>query len=197
MIRVMVEVRTREAEYRSVKHLSTSIRGLPSSVQLAGRERRLLLHGPLYHVAFERSVGNRNRNGYFPLSPPRLNGNQRSSRLIDAIIGSTAPSRQESIRSKSSTSVVSFKSHENASSISSFDFPITSSRENCFPPRLRQACPDISKNSLHAFVFGDLLLLATPILGDNLREQEWCLWNHIGLSRVLNVSEQTHGEHQS
>jgi hypothetical protein len=197
MIRVMVEVRTREAEYQLIKQLSTSIRGLPSSVQLAGRERRLLLHGPLYYVTFERFVGKRSRDDCFPLSPPKLNSNQRSSRLIEAIIGSAPPNHQESIRSKSSSSMISFKSHENASSISSTDFLVMPSLENCFPTRFRQACSNTSQTLLQAFVFTDLLLLATPMPGDNSSEQEWCLWNQMGFSRVLSVSEQTCGEHRS
>ena len=50
VIRVMREVKLREEEYVFVKDLLARIRGLPSSIQLVRRERRLVAHGVLGRI---------------------------------------------------------------------------------------------------------------------------------------------------
>lgn len=50
VVNVMWEVKLREEEYAFVKSIARRIHGLPSSAQLARRERRLLAHGPLQRI---------------------------------------------------------------------------------------------------------------------------------------------------
>lgn len=140
VIRVMNEVKRREEEYNLVKDISVSIKGLPSSIQLARRERRLLAKGPLLRVGLgggdpltvAAQPGTQDRsfldqtNGNL-LSISDLNFPQRTPRLFDAINQwGVRRERSGSVKSYAS-SALSFKSYETTSTISSSDLMTPSS----------------------------------------------------------------------
>src|ERR1700690_3441403 len=113
IIRVMSEVKFREDEYDLVKDISTRIHGLPSSAQLAKRERRLLAQGTLY---FRRSA--HHLLNFVSSSNPIPN---LKSKLITAIKDwGRQRERSGSVRS-TSTTTMSFRSYDTVSSSSRFD----------------------------------------------------------------------------
>jgi hypothetical protein len=143
VIRVMSEVKTREDEYDLVKDISAHIHGLPS-VQLARRERRLLVHGLLQHVEGDSTKNGCSSDSSSPARSlgfdfsERKDGERRGSRLLDAINEwNVHRGRSGSVKSTASSATgVSFKSH--ASTVSSF--PVTPFLE-CFPPRCNVVSP--------------------------------------------------------
>ena len=231
VIRVMSEVKTREDEYDLVKSIAAHVQGLPSSIQLARRERRLLAHGLLQRVELDDIEG---ESSYFhsSIQPPgfsyprlreRKDKPKRSSRLLDAINEWNGHrGRSGSVKSTASSATgVSFKSHTTDSSLS-IAFPITPPSGR-FPSRCSVVSPSptstldgiygrpLSVSSeysghggkrffsapvsqanntamVHAFVFTDITLFATPItLNDE--DPDWYLLEDIGLSRILGVKE--------
>jgi hypothetical protein len=217
VIHVLNEVKAREDEYDFIKSFSTRIHGLPSSVQLATRERRLLFHGLLHLVNTDVglvrnpksllatstiSVDSYNNRGVKPLN--------RSSRLASAINEWDARrGRSESTSSWSTgTSFNSFGTSSGASS----DLPATpcSTFFSCYrisvpAGRLNNAAsripaspsPSPRRNStvygtpVQVFVFTDLVLLAVPTSSST---SDWSLLKNIGIARVLGVPEQPEQE---
>ena len=213
----MNEVKAREDQYDLVKDILAQIRGLPPSIQLAKRERRLLAHGLLQRVTGPCSQGPDS------LRPAGEEAPKRNSRLAEAITEwDRGRGRSASVKSTSSSATgVSFKSYETNSSASS-SIPTTPSSD-CFPSRCRIfpksnadfAYASISEThghhdtrsrraltnshlddeaemrSVHAFVFTDLVLLTSPINSSRAEDDgpKWCLLDGIGLAMVLSVTE--------
>jgi hypothetical protein len=206
IIRIMSEVKFREDEYDIVKDICTRIHGLPSSAQLARRERRLLAQGTLHRLQSAHHLLNF-------VSPPDVVPD-RNSRLITAINDwGVQQDRSGSVKS-SSTTTMSFRSYDTASSCSSesrFDFqrgitsPLYPDRDNPYvgfqtPPSARdwprpsqplKRLPDASYPTVvNAFVFTDLVVFATPITRrESNKCQNWRLLEDIGIARVLAVTE--------
>ncbi|KAJ7117886.1 hypothetical protein C8R43DRAFT_1112682 [Mycena crocata] len=140
VIKVMTEVKNREDEYDLVKSISKRIKGLPSSVPLARRGRRLLFHGQLLWVRpdSQRLQGTttalpENRSGYIDGQRLHPQGNtaspRRSSKLVDAIHDwDQRRARSGSVKSNvSSGTTASFSSHSTNSSSASSEPPLTPS----------------------------------------------------------------------
>jgi hypothetical protein len=202
----MREVKTQEEEYELVKDRLEHIKGMPASLQLAQRSRRLLARGRLErenHSSNLRSpaVGGELREH----SRSRQATGVRQSRLISAIQSRAV--RSDSIRttSESSTSMDSHLSDDLRAKLYPSDFlersTSTSSlahqdaRERKFTD-LRYARPILeSREPLYTLVFTDLVLLASPAHDmSGLRDLEmqfhsWRLLEGIGISRVLKVTE--------
>jgi hypothetical protein len=136
----MTEVKHREDEYDRVKDISSRLEGLPSTVQLARRERRLLAHG-LLRLAEGCIIdqtgsptcdsGEPEANRTNLLLPSSSLGHQRTSRLFEAVneLG-VRRGRSASVKSTAS-SALSFKSYESQSTTESA-LPITPS-SGCYP----------------------------------------------------------------
>lgn len=212
MIRVMREVKLQDEEYALVKERLGKINGLPPSLQLAHRSRRLLARGRLereyprdrVHVA---TNGGTLRENERSNSAPGV----RQSRLISVI--QSRAIRSDSIRTASDSAT-------SMTSLFSGDFPTTPYPPE-IPQRLTSASSSIHSNvwdaqyatprnarqslgphgqttqTLYTLVFNDIVLLASPAFDPSVRQDSgqatqidsWCLLEGIGLSRVLRVIE--------
>jgi hypothetical protein len=206
-IRVMREVKLQEEEYELVKDRLGHIKGLPTSVQLAHRSRRLLARGRL-----ERE--NPRGKARAATTGGELHEHRRShhaagvrqSRLI-SVIQSRAV-RSDSIRttSESNASIGSRFSDDLQSRPYPSEFlrhsPSTSSlaRQDAWERQFtsqRNAHPilETRAESLYTLVFNDLVLFASPIYDSGARRDRempgdsWNLVEGIGISRVLKVIE--------
>jgi hypothetical protein len=209
MICTMREVKVREDEYDLVNDLLSRIRGLPASLSLARRERRLLARGRLLlqdPAAPRLSVSDlvdspSHRSGRADFGVHRRTNSNRHSRLFEAV-------RQHSRRTSESSSDSTFTA-------SSSSTPLTPISHEQFLPDQKNEMDAASHGSLlqlhvqattiQVFVFSDLVLLASPIdmlesddaasLSTTDRhspppsgaEPRWQLLDLIGLSRVLGV----------
>ncbi|KAI0051283.1 hypothetical protein FA95DRAFT_309035 [Auriscalpium vulgare] len=188
MIRIMREVKLQEEEYDLVKDRLSRIQGLPPSIQLARRERRLLARGRLVRefIVEQRPpvVGHPSRSEQY-LRPPTALTSDRSkpkqSRLISALTSRNAESSGRSNSTKSTTSSqFSFESDLSASSttppltpVSPFSFglplagPQRGAKNEYNVPQstlLNMRRSESFKQSLvHTLVFTDLIILASPL----------------------------------
>jgi len=195
MIRVLSEVKFREDEYDVVKDIATRIHGLPSSAQLARRERRLLAQGFLHRLQSAHHL--LNFDSTTDVSHNRTPG------LVAAINDwSVQRDRSGSVKS-TSTTTMSFRSYDTASSCSSdsrFDShrgilsPPHVGRDTSYvglrtPPSSRDKRPS-QQTAVHAFVFTDLVVFATPIARrESNKCQNWRLLEDIGIARILAATE--------
>jgi hypothetical protein len=207
IIRVMREVKLQEEEYELVKDRLGHIKGLPASLQLAHRSRRLLARGRLER---ENPAGNvRAATTGRELHDHRRSHHAagvRQSRLI-SVIQSRAV-RSDSIRttSESNTSMGSHFSDDLQSKHYPSDFfrhsPSASSlaRQDVWErqftsPRNAQPILELRAETLYTLVFNDLALFASPIYDPSARHDRempgysWSLIEGIGISRVLKVIE--------
>jgi hypothetical protein len=139
----MTEVKIREDEYDLIKNIAGRIQGLPSSVQLARRERRLLTEGLLQRTEIKdhtresiHAYSTSNVSILHDRSGDRLSASKpqtvvldtlkRSSRLVDAINNwDTRRGRSGSVKSTASSGTgVSFKSY-GTSSTGTSNLPLT------------------------------------------------------------------------
>jgi hypothetical protein len=207
IIRVMREVKLQEEEYELVKDRMGHIKGLPTSVQLAHRSRRLLARGRLEREnprgkARAGTTGGELHEDGRSHHPAGV----RQSRLI-SVIQSRAV-RSDSIRttSESNASIGSrfsddlqskpypsgyLRHSRSASSLARQDV-----WERQFTsPRNAPSIPETRAETLYTLVFNDLVLFASPICDSSARhdrEMPGDLWNiieGIGISRVLKVIE--------
>ena len=207
IIRVMREVKLQEEEYELVKDRMGHIKGLPTSVQLAHRSRRLLARGRLEREnprgkARAATIGGELHEHGRSHHPAGV----RQSRLI-SVIQSRAV-RSDSIRttSESNASIGSrfsddlqskpypsgyLRHSRSASSLARQDV-----WERQFTsPRNAPSIPETRAETLYTLVFNDLVLFASPICDSSARhdrEMPGDLWNlieGIGISRVLKVIE--------
>jgi hypothetical protein len=207
IIRVMREVKVQEEEYELVKDRLGHIKGLPASLQLAHRSRRLLARGRLQRenprgkiptAAIGRELHEHRRSHH----PPGV----RQSRLISVI--QSRVMRSDSIRttSESTTSMGSHFSDDLQGKAYPSDFfrrsPSASSlaRQDVWERQFtspRNAHPILESRAvtLYTLVFNDLVLFSSPIFDLNTRherempEDSWSLIEGIGISRVLKVME--------
>jgi hypothetical protein len=207
IIRVMREVKLQEEEYELVKDRLGHIKGLPTSVQLAHRSRRLLARGrlerdnPRGKARASTTGGELHEHGRSHHA-----AGVRQSRLI-SVIQSRAV-RSDSIRttSESNASIGSRFSDDLQSKPYPSNFfrhsPSTSSlaRQDVWErqftsPRNAHSIPEIRAETLYTLVFNDLVLFASPANDSSARHDRempgdsWNLIEGIGISRVLKVVE--------
>jgi hypothetical protein len=202
IIRVLREVKAREDEYNLIKALSSSIEGLPSSINLARRERRLLARGPLYRINIpDRPTESRSHNR----EPSR-----RSVVLLNAINDWDVQRTERPVSAGTSldsyycrSSAITSESNGQSlhSQASSKDGPPSSASEEEISDSSRYhrrssflAMPPKTKSKqllVDVFVFTDLVLFASPLhkrQGHGSVER-WRLLDDIGTGRILSVSE--------
>ncbi|KIM87825.1 hypothetical protein PILCRDRAFT_85662 [Piloderma croceum F 1598] len=194
IIRVLSEVKFREDEYDVVKDIATRIHGLPLSAQLARRERRLLAQGSLHRLQSAHHLLNFDST---------TEVNQSRTPGLVAAINDWGMQRDRSGSVKStSTTTMSFRSYDTASSCSS-DSRFDSHRDILSPPHVGQdtshvGLPPSSRDkprpsqqtAVHAFIFTDLVIFATPIARrESNKCQNWRLLEDIGIARILAVTE--------
>ncbi|KAJ6558143.1 hypothetical protein B0H19DRAFT_129835 [Mycena capillaripes] len=215
VIKVMTEVKVREDEYDLVKSMSRCIKGLPPSVSLAKRGRRLLFQGQLLRVRADRnatraqlSVKESTLDARCNL--PNASASKRSSNLVDAL--RDWDQRRE--RSGSNTSASTTASYSTQSSAASSESPVTpphlpsryslpaprsklprSSRpslpqEGSRPSSGRSADPRFEETRLvQIFVFTDCVVVAAAVKSRHGESEEWSLLEDVGISRLLGVIE--------
>ncbi|KAK4699527.1 hypothetical protein P7C70_g6732, partial [Phenoliferia sp. Uapishka_3] len=229
MIRVMQEVKTREDEYEEAKVLQSRIRGLPEGFKLARRDRRLVAHGALRQVhisdrdrtvlemdamARASTAGPRTSNVFAPGPEADVQANSTSSpnpRRHSTISDSGSSNRSVGSLTYSETSggsrtspstpvTPSFETLLRPDTLALGNFATVDSSSKVKPPRLIKT--KAKESSIYAFVFSDLVVLATKI-SDPVRfirtpktstrrlEQgpTYKALETIGLSRVLGVSD--------
>ena len=207
IIRVMREVKLQEEEYELVKDRLEHIKGLPASLQLAHRSRRLLARGRLERenprgkarpATVSRDLEEHRRSHHA--------AGVRQSRLISVI--QSRAMRSDSIRttSESNNSMGSHFSDDLQGKLYPSDFfrhsPSTSSlaRQDVWErqftsPRNAPPIPEARTETLYILVFNDLVLFASPIFDTSTRHDRempgdsWSLIEGIGISRVLKVIE--------
>jgi RhoGEF domain len=215
VIHVLNEVKVREDEYDLIKSISLRIQGLPPSVQLATRERRLLFRGLLHLVNTEEVAHNSktppttsmvSSDGSKGRGPNMFN---RSSKLAVAIDEWDARRARSESTSSSSTGT-SFKSLGTSSAASS-DIPATlcstffssyrisipggrlnntTSRMPASPSPSPRRNSTFSGTLVQVFIFTDLVVLTAPT--SNLAPAmtgDWTLLKDIGITRILGVTE--------
>ena len=210
MIRVMREVKLQEEEYALVKERLGKISGLPTSVQLAHRSRRLLARGRLereYPRDRVRVATNSGTLREHKSSDPTTGA--RQSRLISAIQLRAKRSDSIGTTSESTTSMGSHFSRELPTTPYPPEYPPrltpSSIHPNAWdgqftaPINARQSLGSHRqpRQSLYTLVFNDVVLLASPAFDPSGRRDSgqvtqidsWCLLEGIGLSRVLRVIE--------
>jgi hypothetical protein len=206
----MREVKLQEEEYELVKDRMGHIKGLPASVQLAHRSRRLLARGrlerenPRGKARAATTGGELHEHGRSHHA-----AGVRQSRLISVIQSKAV--RSDSIRttSESNASIGSrfsddlqskpypsnFLRHSrSASSLARQD-----NWERQFTsPRNVPSIPETRAETLYTLVFNDLILFASPTYDSNnarhdreMPEDSWNLIEGIGISRVLKVIEES------
>lgn len=217
IIHVLNEVKVREDEYDLIKSISVRIQGLPPSVQLATRERRLLFRGLLHLVDTDDVVHNSKIAPTISSDSSKSRGPNlfnRSSKLAVAINEWDAR-RGRSESTSSSNTGTSFNSLGTSSGASS-DMPATpcstffsSYRISVPDGRLNSAAnrmpaspsPNPRHNStlcgtpVQVFIFTDLVVLAAPTTSlAPATTGDWTLLEHIGIARILGVPERPEQE---
>ncbi|KAI9464387.1 hypothetical protein F5148DRAFT_1285886 [Russula earlei] len=206
VIRVMREVKLQEDEYELVREKLGQIKGLPASLQLAHRSRRLLARGRLERDFPGGKTRTTNIGGELHEHRRSVQGTgMRQSRLISVI--QSRAMRSDSIRttSESNTSMASqFSDNLKTTyppdmaqrSTSPSSFPGHNSWERQFTsPGNAHSSLETREKMLYTLVFNDLVLLASPpynSTGHHQREMQTESWNlieGIGISRVLKVME--------
>jgi hypothetical protein len=203
----MREVKLQEEEYELVKDRLKRIKGLPATLQLAHRSRRLLARGRLDRnttpcKARTASVGGEVQEH----RRPRNTAGVRQSRLISAI--QSRAIRSDSIRttSESSNSVESHFSVDSQTKPYSSHFVQRSTSASSLAHQgvwerqstgQRNAHPNVESRAetLYTLVFNDLVLLASPTFDTSsqhdqtMQVESWDLLEGIGITRVLQVKE--------
>ena len=219
IIHVLNEVKVREDEYELIKSIAVRIQGLPPSVQLATRERRLLCRGLLHlvntdEIVYVSNIAPKsspvNSESSISHGPDPFN---RSSKLAVAIKEWDAR-RGRSESTSSSNTGTSFNSMGISSGAS--DMPTTPC--STFFSSYRISVPDGRLNGttikmavspspnprcdstlcgtpVQVFIFTDLVVLATPTSSlTPAPTGDWTLLKHIGIARILGVPERSDQE---
>ncbi|KAH9051647.1 hypothetical protein EDB83DRAFT_2396851 [Lactarius deliciosus] len=210
MIRVMREVKLQEEEYALVKERLGKISGLPTSLQLAHRSRRLLARGrlereyPRDRVRISTNGGTLREN---ERSDPATG--VRQSRLISAIQSRAMRSDSMRTTSESTTSIASHFSRDLPTTALSTSTSGVGHRHRytqifgtvryATARNVRHSLGPLGlgqhTQTLYVLVFNDIVLLTSPALSgrhdsDQVAQiDSWCLLEGIGLSRVLKVVE--------
>ncbi|KAI0262113.1 hypothetical protein BC834DRAFT_972323 [Gloeopeniophorella convolvens] len=207
MIRVMREVKLQEEEYELVKDRLSRIQGLPQSLQLAHRTRRLLARGRLMREhPPARSRTTTSGHGFYDHDRTQHHyagpsSGVRQSRLIDAIRSGAVRSDSTKSTSSSAFSMESRLTDDLPPTPYTVDSSHPSIWEDKFtaPRSVRSSLrsSDGSKQVLYTLVFNDVVLLASPIRGSGNRHgsadqaDSWCLLEGMGMSRILKATEDT------
>lgn len=208
MIRVMREVKLQEEEYALVKERLGRISGLPTSVQLAHRSRRLLARGRLEHEYPRDRVRITTNGGTLrehESSDPAAG--VRQSRLISVIQSRAMRSDSIKTTSESTASMTSHVSRDLSATSYPPDYrksaswihPNALDSQYATPRNARQSLAPHEQptQTLYTLIFNDLVLLASPAFDRNDRRNSsqdaqtdsWTLLEGIGLSRILRVIE--------
>jgi hypothetical protein len=208
MIRVMREVKLQEEEYALVKERLGRISGLPTSVQLAHRSRRLLGRGRLEHEYPRDRVRITTNGGTLrehESSDPAAG--VRQSRLISVIQSRAMRSDSIKTTSESTASMTSHVSRDLSATSYPPDYrksaswihPNALDSQYATPRNARQSLAPHEQptQTLYTLIFNDLVLLASPAFDRNDRRNSsqdaqtdsWTLLEGIGLSRILRVIE--------
>jgi hypothetical protein len=207
VISVMREVKLQEEEYELVKDRLRHIKGLPATLQLVHRSRRLLARGRLDRDSsrFSARIATAGAEAQDHRHSNQAAG-VRQSRLISAIQSRAVCSDSIRTTSESSNSVESHFSDDLQNKPYSSDFvqrstspsslgPKTVWERQFTAPRNAHTILESREMTLYTLVFSDLVLLASPIFdttGQNDRTMQvdsWGLLEGIGISRVLQVRE--------
>jgi hypothetical protein len=219
VIHVLNEVKVREDEYDLIKSISVRIQGLPPSVQLATRERRLLFRGLLHLVNMDEVV----HNPKVALTTSTISSDgsksrgtnlfNRSSKLAVAINEWDARrARSESTSSSSTgTSFNSLGISSGGSSdmpgtpcstfFSSYRISIPDGRLNSTANKMPASPSPNPRNSIlsgtpvQVFIFTDLVVLTAPTSTlAPVTTGDWTLLKDIGITRILGVPERLEQE---
>ncbi|KZV70929.1 hypothetical protein PENSPDRAFT_606685 [Peniophora sp. CONT] len=207
MVRVMFEVRARENEYDLVNDILSQIEGLPASLGLASRERRLLARGRLLRQHYGSTgpdTAARPKSHAFGSALMRARMAEQQNRPFDDTLQTR--SHREGSSYSTDSSVLSPASPFTATSSSLPDTPATTddfdvpdihsphddryTRPRSTLLHLRAQAPS-KQSTLHVFAFTDLVLLCSTIRPvDAQSTQIWRLLDDIGISRVLGVKRE-------
>ncbi|KAH8109055.1 hypothetical protein DFH11DRAFT_1731320 [Phellopilus nigrolimitatus] len=208
VVRVMREVKLREEEYTFVKDLVSRVHGLPSTVQLIRRERRLVAHGALQRVHLsERSKNTLEDNActssQLGRSAPSKHGSERHderSRRLASGQRRRANSLDSCLNSELSDAASMTSISSAASNIS-----LRGDRSILRNTGSSRACEAVDGGRrfsqgktrltpLYAFIFTDLALFTVPISSQSKNDKKtgkdaWELLDDIGICRVLSVTD--------
>ncbi|KAJ6510578.1 hypothetical protein C8R45DRAFT_1207478 [Mycena sanguinolenta] len=213
VIKVMTEVKVREDEYDLVKGMSRRIKGLPPSVSLAKRGRRLLCQGQLLRVGTDPCVSG---SSQLPIkeSPPvdnRRNSRPRATTPAQKLVEAVHEWDQRRGRSASNASTSTGASSYSAQSSAASSEPPKTPSSSHFPSRLfgLGARSKISESSqlstrshsagsegqdtqlLQIFVFTDCVVCARVSKSHHDGAEEWTLIENVGIGQILSVTELT------
>ncbi|KAJ7119637.1 hypothetical protein C8R44DRAFT_878049 [Mycena epipterygia] len=206
VIKVMTEVKDREDEYDLVKSLAQRIKGLPASVLLARRGRRLLFQGQLLRVRTDPQQ-HESLGAQVPVDGSTLFDDRRKSRSSDPpkrsinlvnVIREWDQRRERSGSVKSngsSSTAASFNSYGTNSSAASSEPPLTTIIASFFISILYSATqikadPQSGETQLvQVFVFTDFVLVAAVCKSRYSGTEEWTLLDNFGIAKVLGVAE--------
>lgn len=216
IVRVLTEVKVREDEYDLIKRYLSRIQGLPSSAQLATRERRLLQQGILHLVNLTDSTADypARITGISKIPSPTTKQNgansvNRTSRLATAV-NQWDVRRGRSESTSSSSTGMSFNSGTASSrassrgpttprstSFSPFQIPIVDGLLNrtetsasgelqAFPDSVPRRSIPSSETPVQVFIFTDLVLLASP---SAVEAGKLTLLERTGIVRILGIQD--------
>ncbi|KAF8621945.1 hypothetical protein AX15_007379 [Amanita polypyramis BW_CC] len=190
IVRVMTEVKLREDEYDLLKDLVNTIRGLPSGLQLATRERRLLCQAQLYLLGEDdkdapldgaQKAGN--QDATTQVKPPfKEKSGNRMSRLASAVQAwDSLRGRTGSIKSTTS-SCAGFSIHSDVSQ----NFSKAGHDTEYVLPH-EATTTSGARKPIQLFILSDMAILAKSIPEEPGSKLILQLVNGIGLSQVFHA----------
>lgn len=199
VVRVMREVKLREEEYTFVKELVSRIQGLPESVQLMRRERRLVAHGVLHRVYLSdrsRDMLENNASAVVKTHTPKLHERQhqliarrRRANSLDSCLSDGAS--MTSLSSATSNSSFNGESALRYDTKGKAGFREPTAQNGTRFGRKRDGLHENPRSTqIYAFIFNDLALFTTPNPrhpGDRNNRDGLELMEDIGICRVLSV----------
>ena len=210
VVRVMREVKDREEEYKFVKTLLSNVRGLPRSINLANRERRLIAHGSLQRILIRKREKKIEHNKSFTNGPSAWREVEKSLqrrrsrqsmfklRRVNSLDSCLASDLSESSSMQSLTSISSLTSSEDLDRYRFEDaYGIEASNRGHFSHgplnNDRQMHSGTRSKIIYAFIFNDLAVFTRP-LGQQMQRRAsqshecWELINDIGICRILSMN---------
>lgn len=205
----MREVKLREEEYIFVKDLMSRIRGLPSSVQLVRRERRLIAHGLLHrfsgdfkqrndsgkeqYVQDHRPYETHDKQRGIERTRPPVNYRRRANSL-DSCLTSDLSDAVSIASFPSAGSDLSLANAEipgrNISDLKSVHFKDSDDVKRLGHTTKNKSLHEKKRiTEIYAFIFTDLVVFTLP-LGSN-PNGTWELLDPIGVCRVLSVTDES------
>lgn len=185
---VLREVKEREAQYDFMKNLTSRIKGLHPTVQLARRERRLLHQGLIYRIdtssQSSQSLVNESSSAYMRQHEAPAAEPEHSSRTPSG-------NRDWDARRVRSASIHSAGLSNNPHDTVAHTTSAISTRELNLRPQTQER----TITAMNAFVFTDLVVLVKLVRRKEGRppyeegKEKWRLVEDVGLSRILNIDK--------